>query len=159
MCSSSLRNPACSGDAYLSLPRNMPVCVRPWPDSPSASDLAMPKSMTFTSSFPWWSCESMMFSGEMSRWIRPIEWRCSRPMSAWIEISTATGAAEPAVLRDPLLNVRAVDVLPDHVVGAIVELREVVEHRQVAMLDHRRGARLLKKALQALIVGGDVRRA
>ena len=62
-----------------------------------------------------------------------------------------------AVLRDPLLDVRAVDELPDHVVGAVVELGEVVQHRQVLVLDHRGGARFLEEALQPLIVGGDVR--
>ena len=61
------------------------------------------------------------------------------------------------VLEDPLLNVRAVDELPDHVVGAVVELGEVVEHRQVLVLDRRGRARLLEEALQALIVGGHVR--
>ena len=62
-----------------------------------------------------------------------------------------------SVLGDPLLDVRAVDELPDHVVRPVVELGEVVQHGQVAVLDHRRRARFLEEALQRLIVLSDVR--
>ncbi len=61
-----------------------------------------------------------------------------------------------AVLGDPLLDVRPVDELPHHVVGAVVEGGEVIQHGQVLVLDRRRRAGFLEKALQALIVRGDV---
>ncbi len=61
------------------------------------------------------------------------------------------------VLRHPLLDVRPVDELPHHVVGAVLELGEVIEHRQVLVLDRGGRARFLEESLQSLIVGGDVR--
>src|SRR5438477_6442600 len=61
------------------------------------------------------------------------------------------------VLCDPFLDVRSVDELPHHVVRAVVELREVVQHRQVLVFDRGRSSRFLKKTLQSLIISGNVR--
>src|SRR5687768_9525166 len=61
-----------------------------------------------------------------------------------------------AVLLDPLLNVGSIDELPHHVVGAVIESGEVIEHGQIAMLDHRRQLGFMEKSLEGPFVAGDV---
>jgi hypothetical protein len=54
-------------------------------------------------------------------------------------------------------EVRSVDVLHDHVGGAVRVHREVVERHDVRMLQPRRGLRLADESLALLGAGGDLR--
>ena len=58
---------------------------------------------------------------------------------------------------DQLVQVAALDVLPDHVERAVVERGEVVQRGDVRMLDLRGQPRLAEEAVVRAGIGGDVR--
>ena len=63
---------------------------------------------------------------------------------------------EDAVGLQPVVDVLALDVLRDHVEAAVRETREVVEDRDVRVLDLGGDARFLGEALQRVRIGGPI---
>ena len=91
----------------------MPVCVSlPW----AASGRAIPKSVTFTSPWPFRST----FCGLTSRWTKPCWCATSSPWATAIASSTARAGGQRPLAGDELLQVLAGDVLEDDERPALV---------------------------------------